>query len=117
MLNLLWIRISLDSWYLGFTVLNKETSHDQHDYHHLGRMSGVQRLPLKRWERPKPCWCNGYWFPHRIKSGSCIHNPNYVNMIRILAKRYGLTNDEEWELIMEYSFNGHGIPANDKCPF
>lgn len=26
--------------------------------------------------KEKVCYCDGYWFPHKLKSGCCIHNPN-----------------------------------------
>lgn len=28
-----------------------------------------------RWQRPKPCWCGGYWFPHRKGGGACHYSP------------------------------------------
>lgn len=24
--------------------------------------------------RPRPCWCMGYWFPHRKGGGACDHS-------------------------------------------
>lgn len=29
---------------------------------------------MKRWERPRPCSCTGYWFPHRKGGGACEHS-------------------------------------------
>jgi hypothetical protein len=31
-------------------------------------------VALKSWQRPTPCWCGGYWFPHRIGGGACEHS-------------------------------------------
>lgn len=37
-------------------------------------------------KRPKPCWCGGYWFPHRKGGGACEHSPRADYYI---ALRYG----------------------------
>lgn len=31
----------------------------------------IKRPPTKPRTKPKPCWCDGYWFPHRMSGGSC----------------------------------------------
>lgn len=31
----------------------------------------------KRQWRSKTCYCDGYHYPHRIRSEWCYHNPNY----------------------------------------
>lgn len=36
------------------------------------RLSGRGRRDLN-----KPCFCDGYWFPHRPRSKWCHNNPNY----------------------------------------
>jgi hypothetical protein len=45
-------------------------------------------------KRPKPCWCGGYWFPHRKGGGACEHSPRADYYI---ALRYGATQSEAME--------------------
>lgn len=30
-----------------------------------------KRPPTKPRTKPMPCWCDGYWFPHRVSGGCC----------------------------------------------
>lgn len=41
-------------------------------------------MALLSWQRPRPCWCGGYWFPHRKGGGACIHGPrsDYYHALR-----------------------------------
>lgn len=71
---------------------------------------------MKSWQRSKPCNCSGYWFPHRLKSGTCVYNPNGLNALRLLAKRYSWTQEEFLDAMLEYVFDNKGI-VSDKCPF
>lgn len=53
----------------------------------------------QRGKRPKPCWCGGYWFPHRKGGGACEHSPRADYY---LALRYGATMAEA---MLELSIN------------
>lgn len=67
-------------------------------------------------KKPKPCWCSGYWFPHRTKSGACEHNPNRMAAAKILAKRHSLSSEETMELLVELAWETPGI-VTVHCPF
>jgi len=69
---------------------------------------------MKRWERPKPCWCGGYWFPHRVGSGACIHNPNQLRARVLLAQRQGL---DVMEAVIDYVWDTPGILSPGGPPF
>ena len=64
-----------------------------------------------RWKRNQrlKCLCNGYWFPHRIKSGTCIHNPNTLNVIRLTVARQG---GDVLQAIADYLFDN---PEGGQC--
>lgn len=49
-----------------------------------------------RWQRPKPCWCGGYWFPHRKGGGACHHSPRSDYY---LALRAGVPEHEAMQLL------------------
>lgn len=49
-----------------------------------------------RWQRPKPCWCGGYWFPHRKGGGACHHSPRSDYY---LALRAGVPEREAMQLL------------------
>ena len=53
-------------------------------------------------KRIRPCHCLGYWFPHRMSSGTCIHNANVLSVIRLRAKREGL---DALQLIADYLYD------------
>ena len=71
---------------------------------------------MKRWQRPTPCWCGGYWFPHRKTSGSCEHNPDIMVAANIVADRLGMTMDERIDLLASLAWDHPGIASKD-CPF
>lgn len=51
---------------------------------------------MKRWQRPRPCWCSGYWFPHRKGGGACFSSPRSEYYMAI---RQGATWAEALELL------------------
>lgn len=69
-----------------------------------------------KWVRPKPCWCGGYWFPHRIGSGACHHNPNIATQVRILAERHKWTEEDKLDAFTSLAWDKPGIPTKE-CPF
>ena len=71
---------------------------------------------MKKWERPRPCWCSGYWFPHRLTSGACEHNPKVGTQVRILAQRHGWTDEERLEAFIDLAFSTPGVLGKE-CPF
>lgn len=67
---------------------------------------------LHNWQRPRPCWCTGYWFPHRTGGGACEHSATRdIHM----AIRHG---DVEAlaDARLAYAFT-HGKATNEPCPF
>ena len=70
----------------------------------------------KKWQRPRPCWCEGYWFPHRLGGGACHHNKNVMNAARIIAKRMGLSKDETLDMLADIAWSNPGMPGTE-CPF
>jgi len=71
---------------------------------------------MKTWKKPKPCWCSGYWFPHRKASGTCEHNPDVIQVAHLLADRLGMTEDERLDLIVDVAWSNPGIPSTE-CTF
>lgn len=53
-------------------------------------------MPKRYKPRPKPCWCGGYWFPHRKGGGACHHSPRCDYY---LALRAGMSWQEALELL------------------
>lgn len=51
---------------------------------------------MKHWQRPKPCWCGGYWFPHRKGGGACHHG---TRSDYYLALRAGVPESEAMQLL------------------
>jgi hypothetical protein len=71
---------------------------------------------MKNHHRPKPCWCSGYWFPHRTGSGACIHNPNVMAAAKLICLRLGLAQDETMDVMAGAAFDDPGIVSSE-CPF
>ena len=69
-----------------------------------------------KYTRPRPCWCSGYWFPHRLTSGACVSNPKIGTVVRILAARHKWTDSEILDALAELAFDTPGIPSTE-CPF
>ena len=67
-----------------------------------------------RWKRNRRliCWCTGYWFPHRRKSGSCTHNPN---LEVFLARKSGVKH-AVLDVSIDNALNGPGVVSTE-CPF
>ena len=65
--------------------------------------------------RPKPCWCMGYWFPHRTGGGCCESAP-MTTQIRCRAAR---TGEDALQLIADYLWDykqdSRELPKD--CPF
>lgn len=76
--------------------------------------TGLTLKAVNKWQRPVPCWCGGYWFPHRKGSGACEHNG--VQGVRMLLERQGLDKEQVLEAMIDYALNNPGKPG-DKCPF
>lgn len=72
---------------------------------------------MKKWQRPKPCWCSGYWFPHRKTGGACDHNPNQIKIIMLKAKRYGESSEATMDAIIDYILDRPEGPRGGECPF
>lgn len=66
-------------------------------------------MPMNEYRtRPRPCWCTGYWFPHRTGGGACEHSKSR-NVH--LARRSG---DPELILTawLEFVFDNPGKPVS-----
>jgi hypothetical protein len=70
-------------------------------------------VPLKRWQRPKPCWCTGYWFPHRTGGGACEHSKTRDIHLAIRHKDNEALLDATLEFVLKYP----GKPYFGPCPF
>jgi len=69
---------------------------------------------LKKWQRPKPCTCGGYWFPHRTGGGACEHNG--TQGIAHLARRHGWDALTTLDAMIDFAWNNKGKEGT-KCPF
>ena len=67
-------------------------------------------------KRIVPCQCGGYWFPHRIGSGACVHNKDIAGIVRCLQARHDLSDEEALDLLAQLAFDMPGILTNT-CPF
>jgi len=67
---------------------------------------------LQNWQRPTPCWCIGYWFPHRKCGGACEHSA--TREIHLAVRHH----DSEALLSAQaaYAFD-HGKATHAPCPF
>lgn len=74
----------------------------------FGNLQEVEISRSRRWKRNQKlvCYCTGYWFPHRIFSGLCYHNPLWLLGLVEAAKDLGLTNAEVIDLQLEW-FDKH----------
>lgn len=72
--------------------------------------AGVKR------QRPLPCWCGAYWFPHRIGGGACFHNPKVLYAAQLLLKRESASYDT-WLTVMADLAYDLSQPSSDPCPF
>jgi hypothetical protein len=72
---------------------------------------------MKKWQRPKPCWCSGYWFPHRKGGGACDHNPNEIKIIKLRAKQRNEHPDVTMNAIIDYIWDHKDGPRDGECPF
>ena len=57
---------------------------------------------MKSWQRPKPCGCSGYWFPHRLGSGACERRANQLPALNLLAARHGWSAEELLEAKIDW---------------
>jgi len=70
-------------------------------------------MSLDRWRRPKPCWCTGYWFPHRTGGGACEHSKTREIHLAIRVK-----DDEALlDALVAYHWDHPGKASTLPCPF
>lgn len=64
--------------------------------------------------QPKPCWCGGYWFPHRKGGGACDHSKTRDIHLAIRYK----DKDALADAIAGYAWDhpGKGV-RSAPCPF
>ena len=68
---------------------------------------------MAKWQRPRPCWCQGYWFPHRLGGGSCFHAPELQSRI-VRARREGL---DVLQVVADWAWDVEGVLTGGECPF
>lgn len=65
--------------------------------------------------RPHPCWCTGYWFPHRKGGGACEHSTSRPYH---LAVRHGAPPDELFDAFIEAIWHSRERGSKSAvCPF
>lgn len=67
----------------------------------------------KNWQRPTPCWCTGYWFPHRIGGGACEHSKTRDIHMALRHKNEGALLDASIAHALDYPGKATAAP----CPF
>jgi hypothetical protein len=78
-------------------------------------IDGTRKKPKRRIRRnkPRPCYCSGYWFPHRKGGGCCHSNPMAAFLA---AERQGIHGEELERIRFECLVDAPGI-VYDEPPF